>query len=195
MADRGGNDGIYRRENGFFLIEVELQRIEQLFNTLDPSPFRSRDLDDAAHDYIVGSAREIGPGKPVKLILHLPGDAPADERAVAETIQHYFAVQAWNARLRLLEHLRIGRQALVIGLVFLGACITLRQVLFTNPSGTVAQIIAEGLLICGWVAMWRPFDIMLYDWWPIRRDRRIYEKLSAMPVELRRRQPSPRPSG
>ncbi len=187
MADRGGNDGIYRRESGFVLIEVELQRIEQLFNTLDPSPFRSRDLDDAAHDYIVGSAREIGPGKPVKLILHLPADAPADGSAVAETIQHYFAVQAWNARLRLLENLRIGRQALIIGLVFLGACITLRQVLLPEPSGTVGQIVSEGLLICGWVAMWRPVEIMLYDWWPIRRDRRIYEKLSAMPVELRRR--------
>jgi len=32
--------------------------------------------------------------------------------------------------------------------------------------------------------MWRPMQIYLYDWWPVRRRRRIYEKLSHMPVEV-----------
>jgi hypothetical protein len=104
-------------------------------------------------------------------------------------IHHYFAAQAANARLRLREHLRLGRLSLVIGLSFLGACIALRRLLLPDPAGALAQIMAEGLLICGWVAMWRPLDIMLYDWWPIRRDWRIYEKLAAMPVELRPRRP------
>lgn len=166
-----------------------MQRIEQLFNTLDPSPFRSRDLDDAAHGYIVGSAREIGPGKPVKLVLHVPDAATAaDHReAVTETIHHYFAAQAELARMRLREHMRVGRLALVIGLSFLGACIALRRILLPDPTSALAQILAEGLLICGWVALWRPLDIILYDWWPIRRDWRIHKKLAAMPVELRPR--------
>src|SRR5215467_12118787 len=28
----------------------------------------------------------------------------------------------------------------------------------------VSEIIAEGTLIAGWVAMWRPLDTFLYDW-------------------------------
>ncbi len=189
MADHREEDGEYRRENGFTLIEVDLERIEQLFNTLDPSPFRLRDLDAEAHDYIVGSAREIGQAKPVKLVLHLPDAAAVamHREAVTETIHHYFAARARIARLELHDHLRIGRIALGVGLLFLGACITLRRVFFVDTASAFDQVMAEGLLICGWVAMWRPLEIMLYDWWPIRRDLRIYETLATMPVELRPR--------
>ncbi|MBN9528378.1 MAG: hypothetical protein J0H82_19365 [Alphaproteobacteria bacterium] len=191
MAGHREDDGEYRQEDGFTLIEVDLERIEQLYNTLDPSPFRLRDLDAEAHDYIVGSAREIGPGKPVKLVLHLPAQGPVavHREAVTDMIHHYFAARAGIARLELHNHMRIGRIALAVGLLFLGGCITLRRVFFVDTASTFDQVMAEGLLICGWVAMWRPLEIMLYDWWPIRRDCRIYDRLAAMPVELRPRQP------
>jgi len=54
-----------------------------------------------------------------------------------------------------------------------------------NPS--VEQFIvswAESLTIAGWVAMWRSMEICLYDWWPIRRRRRLYGRLSRMPVDV-----------
>jgi hypothetical protein len=41
------------------------------------------------------------------------------------------------------------------------------------------------MLIAGWVAMWRPLQIFLYDWWPLRRRNRVFGKLSAMPVLVR----------
>lgn len=190
MAGHREDDGEYRQEDGFTLIDVDLERIEQLYNTLDPSPFRLRDLDAEAHDYIVGSAREIGPDRPVKLVLHLPAQEPVavHREAVTDMIHHYFAARARIARLELHNHMRIGRIALAVGLLFLGGCITLRRVFFVDTASTFDQIMAEGLLICGWVAMWRPLEIMLYDWWPIRRDCRIYDSLAAMPVELRPRQ-------
>jgi hypothetical protein len=43
----------------------------------------------------------------------------------------------------------------------------------------------EGLTISGWVAMWRPLQIYLYDWWPLRRRGSIFRKLSVMEVEVR----------
>jgi hypothetical protein len=50
--------------------------------------------------------------------------------------------------------------------------------------GTWAAIVRESFTIAGWVAMWRPMQIYLYDWWPLLRRIRIYTKLSHMPVEL-----------
>jgi hypothetical protein len=32
--------------------------------------------------------------------------------------------------------------------------------------------------------MWHPLEIFLYDWWPIRAKRRLYERLSRMPVRI-----------
>jgi hypothetical protein len=35
----------YRQENGFYLIEIRLDKIDQIFNSLDPSPFIEREID------------------------------------------------------------------------------------------------------------------------------------------------------
>ena len=78
--------------------------------------------------------------------------------------------------------LREGRVALAIGLAFLILCMSLRQLAVVLPSDTLQRILQEGLLILGWVAMWRPLQIFLYDWWPIRHQVRIYDKLGCIPV-------------
>ena len=33
--------------------------------------------------------------------------------------------------------------------------------------------------------MWRPLEIYLYEWWPIRRMALVFDKLSDIDVELR----------
>jgi hypothetical protein len=46
------------------------------------------------------------------------------------------------------------------------------------------SLLRESLVIAGWVAMWRPMEIYLYEWWPLRRRRRVYQKLSRIPLEV-----------
>jgi hypothetical protein len=64
----------------------------------------------------------------------------------------------------------------------------LREVALSFGSGTIFHIIGEGMLISGWVAMWRPLEIFLYEWVPIRRRCRILAKLAKTPVKV---QPTP----
>jgi hypothetical protein len=40
------------------------------------------------------------------------------------------------------------------------------------------------MTIIGWVALWRPLEIFLYDWWPLRATQRLYERLSEMSVKV-----------
>jgi len=49
----------------------------------------------------------------------------------------------------------------------------------------VRQILREGLLITGWVAMWRPLEALLYDWWPLVQERRLRRRLREAPMEVR----------
>lgn len=58
----------------------------------------------------------------------------------------------------------------------------LRELTFSFAHGAVSDIIGEGMLIIGWVAMWRPLEIFLYEWVPIRRRCRVLAKLAKMPV-------------
>ena len=155
---------------------------------MDPSPFHERDLDDDAEEFIVGWAREFPRGDPVSLVVHV-NQLPAHEDAehlLEAAVHNYFTYRANLNRLEFRHLLKEGRTSLIIGLAFLAACMLTSQLL-RRQEGTLAIVLREGLIIAGWVAMWRPMEIFLYEWWPLRRKGRLYEKLSRMRVEVRKR--------
>jgi hypothetical protein len=39
-------------------------------------------------------------------------------------------------------------------------------------------------VIGGWVALWRPAEIFLYEWWPIRAEAKLLDRLSEMSVRV-----------
>ena len=59
------------------------------------------------------------------------------------------------------------------------------------PDSRLAVLVREGVLIVGWVAMWRPIEIFLYDWWPIGAERRLFQRLAVMPVRIEYRSTTP----
>ena len=156
---------------------------------MDPSPFHERDLDDDAEEFIVSWAQEFPRRDPVSLVIHVnqipeQRDAP---HLVEAAVHHYFAYRAKLNRLEFRHLLKEGRTSLIIGLVFLGACLLTSEWLLRKQPGSLSIIARESLVIAGWVAMWRPIRIFLYDWWPVLRLGRLYQKLSRMHVEVRKR--------
>jgi hypothetical protein len=71
-----------------------------------------------------------------------------------------------------------------VGLVFLAGCFVIGELVAKIGQGTAAELTREGLTIGGWVAMWRPLEIYLYDWWPLRDERRLLERLARARVRL-----------
>ena len=170
-------------------IELNLREIGQLFNTMDPAPFPEKDLDGDAEEFILIWVREFPLDEPVVLVVHL-NEFPADQNpqsAIEQGVHHYFAYRARLNRLEFRRLLKDGRQILLIGIVFLAICLTASHAIGGSEYGTFRSIARESLTIAGWVAMWRPMQIYLYDWWPLRRRGRLYEKLSRMKVEVRKK--------
>ncbi len=167
-------------------IELNLSRIAQLFNSLDPAPFHERDLDQDAEDYIISSAEEIGRQRPLLLVIHLPADQvpQVSVHDLGEAIHNYFEYRVVHEQRRLRILFRDGRIALVIGLAFLLCCTLLRELAYSFGHGSFSDIVREGMLIIGWVAMWRPLEIFLYEWVPIRGRCRVLAKLAKMPVVI-----------
>jgi hypothetical protein len=175
----------YQREDGVVLVEIRLTSLRQLFNSLDPAPFHEQDLDKDAEAYIVDSVSEFALAVPMRLVLHLPRAEAAESARLEAAIHNYFAYRQCVVARELKAKLGEGRNTLAIALVFLALCLLARETALSLAPGAVRHILAEGLLIVGWVAMWRPIQILLYDWWPIRRRVRRLEKLSRLPVEVR----------
>ncbi len=153
-------------------IEVRVAELRQLFNAIDPSPFRERDLDPRAEEFIVEWARDFPRDARLALLVHLERGAGQTDEApmLAESIHQNFKQRTVDSRRRLRELFRRGRISLVIALAFLVASIAVGDAV-ANPlrDTRFAEVIREGLLIVGWVATWRPLEVFLYDWWPIRR--------------------------
>ena len=169
------------------IIEVRVGELRQLFNAIDPSPFRERDLDPRAEEFIVGWSKDLPIGAPLGLLVHLQRAAGiADEApALRDAIHEFFGQRAAASRRSLRELLRRGRTSLAIGLAFLALSIGIGDALANYiQDSRLADILREGFVIGGWVAMWRPLEIFLYDWWPIRADARLFDRLSAMPVQI-----------
>jgi len=169
------------------VIEVQVSSVEQLFNSLDPFPFRERDLDRSAEEYIVGWARELPSSHPIEIIIHLPA-AKAEtlrERDIEDAFHSYFEYRADMKGRDLSELFRIGRRSLQIGLAVLLFSVALSQIsraAFGHEG--IFAVINEGLVILGWVANWRPLEIFLYEWWPVAGQRALYRRLARATVRF-----------
>ena len=169
------------------VIEVRVGELRQLFNAIDPSPFRQRDLDPRAEEFIVDWARDLPADRPWALLVHL--DRPAgrvdEAAALREAIHDYFGQRVIATRRRLRELFRRGRISLVIALAFLAASVVVGDLVVGYlGEGRAGEVVREGFLIGGWVAMWRPLEVFLYDWWPIRAEGRLLQRLGTMPVRI-----------
>ena len=168
------------------LIEVHVTELRLLFNPIDPSPLAEKDLDPRAEEFIVSWARAARRDARLALQVYIDSPGVSDEVTNAsDAIREFFSQRSLSASRRLSQLFRVGRTSLLIGITFLTVAVTLgtmvASALGERPIGALVQ---ESLLIGGWVAMWRPLEIFLYSWWPIRAERKLYERLSTMPVRI-----------
>ncbi len=169
------------------VIEVHVGELNQLFNAMDPAPFRERDLDPNAEAFIVDWARELHHDRPVALVVNLDRQAGTPDAAaiLKDAVREFFKQRALATRRKLRQLFKVGRRSLAIGLLVVAASVLLGDLLAAAlRESRFGGVLRESLLIGGWVAMWRPLEIFLYDWWPIRAEARLYDRLSAMPVRI-----------
>jgi hypothetical protein len=109
-----------------------------------------------------------------------------DEAAILrDAIRRYFSQRAMSSRQRLHHLFRLGRTSLLIGITCLAGTLLLGDAIASALGRShLGELIRESLLIGGWVSMWRPMEVFLYDWWPIRLEARLFDRLSAMPVRI-----------
>ena len=166
---------------------MHVAELKQLFNAIDPSPFREKDLDSNAEEFIVGWAREAHHKTPLGLVVYLdrPAGLPEEPAVLRDAIREFFGHRAQTSRQRLRQLLRRGRTSLLIGVAFLAASLLIGDMIEQAIGGErLGAVLRESLLIGGWVAMWRPLEVFLYDWWPILAEARLFDRLSAMPVRI-----------
>jgi len=167
-------------------LELRVRELAQLFNSMDPTPFLNKDLDREAEAFIEIWASGFPPDSRLHITIHLErlpteGDPSA---LMTEAIHNYFDYKAGLVRGDLKQLLRQGRTSLLIGLSFVTVCLIVADAIGQLGTGTAFTIARESLTIVGWVAMWRPLQTFLYDWWPLARRIRVYKNLRLAHVRV-----------
>ena len=166
-------------------IELRVSELSQLFNSMDPTPFHHRDLDPDAEEFLESWALEFPQDSHFRIIVHIQNMPPDDPTpVVAEAIHNYFDYKSLHMKRSLRVLLLEGRASLLIGLGFLALCMLGADYLASYAFSPYLRVLKEGLTIGGWVAMWRPMQIFLYEWWPLARRSRIYGNLGRAIVHV-----------
>ena len=167
-------------------LELRVRELAQLFNSMDPTPFHNKALDREAEAFIEAWARGASHKAQIHLTIHLQtipqaGDPTA---VVTKAIHNHFADKADIMRSDLSNLFWQGRISLLIGLTFVGLCLLVADVIGGLGTSTAYTIARESLTIVGWVAMWRPMQLFLYDWWPLARRIGTYKALAHAHVKI-----------
>jgi len=169
-------------------VEIRLRDVSQLFNTLDPFPFRERDLANEAEEFIIDHAQELPTDQPIRIVVYLQKEPDPHARAdVPQAIASWFAAKA-DAESRAVQlHFRDGRLAFLVGLGILTICMLIAWSLTQRfDESPFMRVLQESLVIIGWVVIWRPVEMFLYDWVPIFRRRKLYRRLATAHVSVER---------
>jgi hypothetical protein len=135
-----------------------------------------RSLNPYVTEFVLSWAYELPTDAPIELVVHVQEEFD-DARAgrAEEAVRAAFAEEVESQKRRLKDLFRGGRISLGFGLIALVGFVTTSRIL-ASATGWL-EVLREGLAVAGWVALWRPLEIYLYDWWPIRRAIRTYRRL------------------
>lgn len=173
----------YRLENGQPCIDVRINSIDQLYDNRDPAPFRERDLDPGLGEYLYDASEDLRGHGLFRIVFWLDSSPPPGE--LEQALQSHFA--DWRERLRRKGRLRrrTGYIALLLAVILLVTLLSLAHFLSGILVGAIGAGVREGLVIAGWVVMWRPVEVLIYDWIPASHELKNVSRLLQAPIDVR----------
>jgi hypothetical protein len=165
-------------------IPIRIDSAAQLFDALDPAPFREKSLSAGAEAYLVDCAGSLITAARIDIVLTGPQHLQHEVPAISEAIHGHFAYLLEQARRRWQWRARIAGRATALGVAILMAAVGVREAL--GAAGwAVIDVASEGLLIFGWVALWRPIEHLVFDRVEYRARCRLLERLAAATLQYR----------
>lgn len=176
---------IYRQnpDSGAFLIEVALDRYEEIFNEWDPAPYKRRDLNPDLRYYLEQCSGDIPLAKPIELFFTAPMQIRNEEkeRSVREGLATYLSYMLNSACKDLRRLHRLSLIHLCAALVLLTAVTYVSR----RPESSIGiAVLRDGLTIGSWVFTWELISLFFFRRFDLRRELKKWRRLAGAVVSF-----------
>ncbi len=187
-------------------VTLSLKTVDHLFIAPEVNPFSDVEMELLGQPALLRVMKKLEPGffrrgGKIRLTILLPPDqiTPDLQKQVDAALHRFCQTHITDNRLRIRQTIWVGLRALLPGLLFLGVSMGLSSMfssqVLTFISEGVNNLLAEGFVVIGWIALWNPVQSFLYDWVPFWRANQIYRYMMTMDIRFQPQPPSPVISG
>ena len=166
-------------------IILKLEDLDQMLIVPRNLFYGKRMLRPDAEEFIIEEAEKLPSRTAIYLKVYLPPATLNGSQEIETAIHQHFAYRKNKSLKQLRRTLQLGWRGLLIAIVFLSVLVSFTLIVIGQmPEGGLSIIVREILIILGWVALWRPADLLLYEWRQFKRDANLFERLEHCKVEI-----------
>jgi hypothetical protein len=168
-----------------YYIDIHVVSINELLLAHGSPSFSKNKLNSEAEKYIIEAATGLPRKKNIQIRIYVSNPQQEPNKDVSGAIHSHFAYCEERTRKKVSTILQRSWKILLVAIVFLVILIILSHLFIPiNSTSGLFVTLREILIILGWVALWRPADILLYEWIPYRREIAVCRKLKQAEVEI-----------
>ena len=165
-------------------IRIALSRPEELFVASDYAPLEGRFEQSPGIERILTQIEEAPRREQHVIEIALPAAHAGTEDRLRTAIAGYCQTAIAESGYQLKLTRKRGLLALRIGLPILGACLALSTAVVSWRNDGIGNLLSNSFIIAGWVALWQPAELLLYDWWPHFHRINLLRRLAAADVQV-----------
>lgn len=169
--------------NSKAVIIIHVKKTEDiLFKSVILSSAR-RLLDPTVEEFLIEEAEGLAGRGDITLFIKADERQPAREAVIAEDIRRHFVYSSRKSEITVNRILRLGWRSLLVSFAFLIVMFLIAFAITTFlPENTIMITFRELFIILGWVALWRPADLLLYDWRIYKRKGKLLARIAQCKV-------------
>lgn len=157
-------DKIYERDlnSNVFTIKISIDQYTDIFNDLDPSPMKSRDINQELLMYLTDSSDDIPLKHKLRLLIVGPTKIKDvdKEKKVKAGLHIYFSLYILSLKKKIHLAYEKSIKYFLAFIIFIGLSYYLEPIMSLNVA---TQTLEEGLSIGAWVFLWEAMDQIFFS--------------------------------
>ena len=136
-------------------------------------------------EFIIEEAEKLQLHSEIYITIQVPDGQSFLVKELTSIIHRHFETRSEKANQQIQIALKLGLRTLLIGFAFLIIMFLLTRIIMNIlPESALLITLKELFIILGWVALWRPAELLLYEWRPYKRNAKLCNRIANCKVHV-----------